>query len=118
VTEQRGSVRIISRGLAVNPRVHVAFFPPQVLADPVSGQSPVTPFLANGAFRNGQNGGYIACRKHTVGTAQGAAARLCVPSPIGTHLFRFRVLTGLVCRRASPPSGRLGGHPSSLVTRT
>ncbi len=92
VTEQRGSVRSISRGLTVNPRVHVAFLPPQVLADPVGGQSPVTPFLANGALRNGQNGGYIACRKHTVGTAQCAAARLCVPSPMGTHLFRLRVL--------------------------
>ena len=41
------------------------------------------------------------------------AARFPPVRPIGGHLFRIRFLTGLVCRWASPPPGRLGGHPSS-----
>lgn len=31
---------------------------------------------------------------------------------IGVHLFRFRLLDVAGCRRASPLSGLLGGHPS------
>ena len=53
----------VSRGLTVDPCVYVAFFPSQVLADPVSRQSPFAPFVANGAFGNGQDCGYVArCR--------------------------------------------------------
>lgn len=40
------------RGLAVDPGVHVAFLPSQVLADAVGGQFPFAPFVADGAFGN------------------------------------------------------------------
>jgi hypothetical protein len=47
-------------GLAVNPRVHVAFSLSQVLANPVRRQSPFPPFVADGALGDSQDRGYIA----------------------------------------------------------
>jgi hypothetical protein len=55
----RGPFRL-SGGLTVNPRVHVAFLPPQVLADPVRRQLPSAPVLADGPLGNSQNRGYLA----------------------------------------------------------
>ncbi len=60
VAEQRRSVPLImSRGVPVDPRMDFAFFPSQVLADPVGGQFPVPPFLADGALRNRQYCRYL-----------------------------------------------------------
>ena len=73
----------VSRGLSVNPRVYVAFSPPQVLADPVGWQSPFAPFVADGALRDSQDCGYIACRQHAVGASE--STRLRAPPPNG-HL--------------------------------
>ena len=37
--------------------------------------------------------------------------RVLILSPIGVHLFRFRFLTGLICRGASPPPDDSAGIP-------
>jgi hypothetical protein len=46
-------------GVTVYPGVHFAFFPSQVLADPVGGQFPFPPFLADGSLGNGKYRGYF-----------------------------------------------------------
>ena len=43
----------LSGGVPVNPGMDFAFFPSQVLADPVGGQVPFPPFLADGPFGDG-----------------------------------------------------------------
>jgi hypothetical protein len=49
-----------SCSVAVDPGVDLAFFPSQVLSDPVGGQFPVSPFLADGAFGDRQYCGNLA----------------------------------------------------------
>jgi integrase len=57
----RDDGKILRCGLVVNPGVHIAFFPSQVLANPVRRQSPIPPPFTNGAFRNSQNCSYLPC---------------------------------------------------------
>ncbi len=89
------------RGLPVYPRVDIAFFPSEVSSYAVGGKLPFPPFVADGAFGDSQDCGYIACGQHAVGTAE--SARLRAPPPIGVHLFRFRIVICLMCRGVSPP---------------
>ena len=67
-TDSKGLLPIPSRsplllamlcGVTVYPGVHFAFFPSQVLADPVGGQFPFPPFLADGSLGNGKYRGYF-----------------------------------------------------------
>lgn len=47
-------------GLAVDPGIHVAFAPSQVLSDSVGWQSPFAPLIANGTLGNGEDRGDVA----------------------------------------------------------
>ena len=80
-------------GVAVDPGVDFAFFPSQVLADPVGGQFPFPPFLADSTLGNGQYRGYFAGGQHPVGAAERSRARR-YSFPIGARLL-FAVVTGL-----------------------
>lgn len=51
---------LLSGGVPVDPGMDFAFFPSQVLADPVGGQLPFPPFLADGALGDGQYRRYLA----------------------------------------------------------
>jgi len=80
-------------GVVVDPGVDFAFFPSQVLADPVGGQFPVPPFLADGALGNGQYRGYFAGGEHPVGAAERSRA-WPYSFPVGVRLL-FVTVTGL-----------------------
>ncbi len=104
------SIRV-SRVLAVDPRAHLPFSPPQVLAYPAGRQSPCPPCAADGALGDGQYRGYVACRQHAVRTARSARAGRCAP-PAGGHLPP-RLLPDGVFAGASPPLDRGGAGRSS-----
>jgi hypothetical protein len=82
--------------LAVNPRIHVAFSPPKVLADPVCRQPPLPPFVADGALEDSKYRGHVACRQHAVGASECVGATLYA-CPIVRPVGRVRAFT---CRRA------------------
>jgi len=89
-------------GVAVDPGVDFAFFPSQVLADPVGGQFPFSPFLADGALGNGQYRGYFAGGEHPVGPAERSRA-WPYSFPVGVRLL-FVTVTGLCFHGyVSPP---------------
>jgi hypothetical protein len=50
----------VSGRVAVYPRVNLSFPPSQVLADPVGGQVPFAPSLADGTLGNPEERGYLA----------------------------------------------------------
>ena len=51
---------LLSGGVPVDPGMDFAFFPSQVLADPIGGQLPFLPFLADSALGDGQYYRYLA----------------------------------------------------------
>lgn len=77
---------IMSRGVPIDPRMDFAFFPSKVLADPVGGQFPVPPFLADGAFGDGQYCRYLSCGEHLIGATERSGA-LPYSFPIGVRLL-------------------------------
>jgi hypothetical protein len=76
-----------SGGVPVDPGIYFAFFPSQVLTDPVSGEFPFPPFLADGTFRHREYCGYLARRQHPVRTAEGTHAGLRAPLVGDRFLF-------------------------------
>lgn len=66
-------------GLAVDPGMYVAFFPPKVLADPVRLQSSFPPLVADAALPDSQYRGHVMCRQHAVGAAESTGAALGGP---------------------------------------
>ena len=74
-------------GVPVDPCVEFAFFPSQVLANPVGAHIPFPPIFPDGALRDGKYRGYLACRQHPVRAAEGSRGGFCAPLVGGRFLF-------------------------------
>jgi hypothetical protein len=109
----------------IDPGVDFAFFPSQVLSDPVGGKFPGSPFLADCAFGDGKYCGYLACGENFVRAAErsrpwrGPVARRPLAGPrCATFCARpvvrpFGCVRAFTCRRAREK--REGTNPGTIT---